>query len=74
MLTPPELYRAMGFPADYVIDRDYLGRDYPKTQQVARCGNAVCPPMARAVVAANMPEWCVIDISTMAQLMEVVAG
>lgn len=74
MLTPPELYRAMGFPADYIIDRDYLGRDYPKTQQVARCGNAVCPPMARAVVAANMPEWCVIDISTMAQLMEVVAG
>jgi len=74
MLTPPELYRAMGFPEDYRIDRDYLGRDYPKTQQVARCGNAVCPPMARAVVAANMPEWCVIDISTMAQLMEVVAG
>ena len=74
MLTPPELYRAMGFPEDYRIDRDYLGRDYPKTQQVARCGNAVCPPMARAVVAANMPEWCVIDISSMAQLMEVVAG
>lgn len=74
MLTPPELYRAMGFPEDYRINRDYLGRDYPKTQQVARCGNAVCPPMARAVVAANMPEWCVIDISTMAQLMEVVAG
>lgn len=73
MLTPPELYRAMGFPADYIIDRDYLGRDYPKTQQVARCGNAVCPPMARAVVAANMPEWCVIDISTMAELMKVVA-
>ncbi len=73
MLTPPELYRAMGFPADYIIDRDYLGRDYPKTQQVARCGNAVCPPMARAVVAANMPEWCVINITTMAQLMKVVA-
>ena len=73
MLTPPELYRAMGFPTDYIIDRDYLGRDYPKTQQVARCGNAVCPPMARAVVAANLPEWCMIDIRTMAQLMEVVA-
>jgi len=73
MLTPPELYRAMGFPEDYIVDRDYMGRDYPKTQQVARCGNAVCPPMARAVVAANMPEWCVIDISTMAELMKVVA-
>lgn len=73
MLTPKELYAAMGFPVDYIIDRDYTGKAYPKTQQVARCGNAVCPPMARAVVAANMPEWCMIDIRTMAQLMEVVA-
>ena len=53
MLTPRELYNAMGFPPDYVIDRDYMGREYPKTQQVARCGNAVCPPMAEAVVRAN---------------------
>lgn len=73
MLTPLELYAAMGFPGDYIIARDYLGREYPKTQQVARCGNAVCPPMARAVVAANMPEWCMIDIRTMAELMKVVA-
>lgn len=73
MLTPKELYAAMGFPADYIIDRDYTGKDYPKTQQVARCGNAVCPPLARAVVAANMPEWCMIDIRTMADLMKVVA-
>lgn len=73
MLTPKELYAAMGFPVDYIIDRDYTGKAYPKTQQVARCGNAVCPPMARAVVAANMPEWCMIEIRTMAQLMEVVA-
>lgn len=73
MLTPAELYHAMGFPVDYIIDRDYTGKPYPKTQQVARCGNAVCPPMARAVVAANMPEWCVIDIRTMAQLMRTIA-
>lgn len=53
MLTPRELYRAMGFPPDYIIDRDYTGKPYPKSQQVARCGNAVCPPMAAAVVAAN---------------------
>ena len=64
MLTPKELYAAMGFPPDYIIDRDYLGREYPKTQQVARCGNAVCPPMASAVVRANFPEWAV-EIGTM---------
>ena len=68
MLTPRELYAAMGFPPDYIIDRDYLGREYPKTQQVARCGNAVCPPMASAVVRANMPEWS-MTITTMAELM-----
>ncbi len=68
MLAPKELYAAMGFPPDYIIDRDYTGKAYPKTQQVARCGNAVCPPMARAVVAANMPEYYVVGIHTMAEL------
>ena len=72
MLTPRELYAAMGFPPDYIIDRDYTGRDYPKTEQVARCGNAVCPPMAAAVVRANMPEWS-MTITTMAELMRAVA-
>ena len=72
MLTPKELYAAMGFPPDYIIDRDYTGRPYPKTQQVARCGNAVCPQMASAVVRANMPEWSMI-ITTMAELNRVIA-
>ncbi len=58
MLTPRELYRANGFPADYIIDRDYLGNPYPKNEQVARAGNAVCPPVATAIVRANLPEWC----------------
>lgn len=53
MLTPRELYNAMGFPPDYIIDHDYLGNPYHKTKQVARCGNAVCPPLAQAVVRAN---------------------
>lgn len=53
MLTPRELYNAMGFPADYIIDRDYNGNPYGRSKQVARCGNAVCPPMAEAVVRAN---------------------
>lgn len=72
MLTPKELYAAMGFPPDYIIDRDYTGRPYPKNAQVARCGNAVCPQMAAAVVRANMPEWSMI-ITTMAELERVIA-
>lgn len=73
MLTPRELYNAMGFPTDYIIDRDHMGRSYPKSKQVARCGNAVCPPMAAAMVKANFPEYCVVDVSTLAQLMDMVS-
>ena len=69
MLTPKELYKAQGFPEDYIIDQDYTGKPYPKNQQVARCGNAVCPPMVAAVVRANMPEYAV-DLSTMYALMD----
>lgn len=56
MLQPHELFKAQGFPDDYIIDRDYTGKAYPKTQQVARCGNSVCPPIAKALVEANLPE------------------
>ena len=73
MLSPRELYNAMGFPLDYIIDRDYLGNEYKKSAQVARCGNAVCPPMATALVRANLPEWCGAEITTMAQLTDFVA-
>ena len=73
MLSPRELYRAMGFPEDYIIDVDYLGNPYPKTEQVARCGNAVCPPMAAAVVRANWQEVAVWDITTLAELERRVA-
>ena len=73
MLTPRELYNAMGFPPDYVIDRDYRGKVYGKTKQVARCGNAVCPPLAEAMVRANLPEWCGQKISTMEQFHDAVA-
>ena len=58
MLIPRELYCANGFPDDYIIDRDYTGREYPKSKQIARCGNAVPPPFAEALVRANLPEWC----------------
>lgn len=59
MLQPHELYRAQGFPESYIIDRDYTGQRYAKDKQVARCGNAVPPPFAEALVRANLPELCV---------------
>lgn len=58
MLQPRELYRAQGFPEWYVIDRDADGNRYAKDKQVARCGNAVPPPFAEALVRANLPELC----------------
>lgn len=58
MLQPRELFRAQGFPDNYIIDKDYTGKTYPKTNQVARCGNAVPPPLAKALVKANLPEIC----------------
>ena len=60
MLQPHELFAAQGFPKDYIIDRDTTGRAYPKTKQVARCGNSVPPPFAAALVRANLPEMCKI--------------
>ncbi|WP_338506460.1 DNA cytosine methyltransferase [Erwinia aphidicola] len=59
MLQPKELYAAQGFPAWYVIDQDYRGNKYAKDKQVARCGNAVPPPFAEALVRANLPEMCI---------------
>lgn len=56
MLQPHELYRAQGFPEWYIIDRDYRGVKYAKDKQVARCGNAVPPPFAEALVRVNLPE------------------
>ena len=73
MLTPRELYNAMGFPPDYIIERDYLGNEYRKSKQVARCGNAVCPPLAEAMVRVNLPEWDAGKMDTMAQFHSAVA-
>lgn len=58
MLQPAELYRAQGFPEWYIIDQDFRGVKYAKDKQVARCGNAVPPPFAEALVKANLPELC----------------
>ncbi|USK77687.1 DNA cytosine methyltransferase [Peribacillus frigoritolerans] len=61
MLQPHELFKGQGFPSDYIIDRDYEGKAYPKSAQVARCGNSVPPPFADALVRANLPEMSVED-------------
>lgn len=63
MLTPRELFDAQGFPSDYIIDVDADGKAYPKSEQVARCGNAVCPPIPTALVRANLPELCPTEAS-----------
>lgn len=46
MLQPRELARAQGFADSYILTGN-------KRDQVARIGNSVCPPVARAVVAAQ---------------------
>jgi DNA (cytosine-5)-methyltransferase 1 len=58
MLEPRELFNAQGFPEDYIIDRDAEGKPLSKASQVARCGNAVPPPFAEALVRVNLPEMC----------------
>lgn len=58
MLEPKELYGCQGFPDDYIIDQDSDGKSYPRSEQVKRCGNAVCPPIPAALVRANLPELC----------------
>lgn len=74
MLTPRELYDAMGFPHDYIIDRDVHGNPITRADQVARCGNAVCPAVAEALVRANLPEYCKRKITDMAQLHDVMVS
>lgn len=54
MLQPRELFLAQGFPGYYEIDPDLDGRPLTKTEQIALAGNAVCPPVAEALVAANI--------------------
>lgn len=63
MLQPRELFNAQGFPEDYIIDHDADGKVYPKVKQVARCGNAVTPPVPAALVRANLPECCVAEVN-----------
>ena len=53
MLQPRELYRAQGFPDDYIIEHGHDGRKFSKSNQVRFCGNSVSPPPAEALIRAN---------------------
>jgi DNA (cytosine-5)-methyltransferase 1 len=75
MLSARELANAQGFPSDYILDPVcwYLTetgrRKYgplPKTHQIAKIGNSVCPVMSEALARVNLPELC-------GQLQEMVA-
>lgn len=70
MLEPKELYGCQGFPEDYIIDHDYTGKAYPRSEQVRRCGNAVCPPIPAALVRANLPEFCVAERTPNLRIIE----
>ena len=53
MLEPKELYKAQGFPDDYIITHGHDGRQFTKTAQVRMVGNSVSPPPAVALIKAN---------------------
>ena len=53
MLVPHELYKAQGFPPDYIFTHGHDGRIFTKSAQVRMCGNSVSPPPATALLRAN---------------------
>lgn len=55
MLEPHELFRANGFPDDYIHDRDRHGKPFSKAAQIAACGNSVPPALPLAIAKANRP-------------------
>jgi DNA (cytosine-5)-methyltransferase 1 len=56
MLAPRELFRAQGFADSYIIDPLFNGKPLTKTAQTRMCGNSVSPPMAEAIIRANLAE------------------
>lgn len=52
MLTPQFI---LPIHPELVVDL-FAGEPITKTAQVCMCGNSVCPPLARALVAANYAE------------------
>ena len=76
MLKAEELKLAQGFPVDYIIDiESHIGKKYCEAKQIARLGNAVCPPVATALIRANCPELAYKKvITTVAQLERAMCG
>jgi DNA (cytosine-5)-methyltransferase 1 len=68
MLEPRELYRAQGFPESYQIAPVIAGKPLPKRAQVRMCGNSVSPPLAAAIVRANVPELMTFNTRELRQL------
>lgn len=54
MLSPRELARAQGFPDSYVVDVGPDGARLTQTAQIRMIGNSVAPPVAAALVRANI--------------------
>jgi DNA (cytosine-5)-methyltransferase 1 len=54
MLLPRELYGCQGFPRDYIINRTSDGKPLSQSEQIKKVGNSVCPPVASALVRANV--------------------
>lgn len=65
MLQPSELYKAQGFPSDYIIAHGADGKPFTKTEQVHMCGNSVSPPPMAALARANDP-WRAVENSAVA--------
>ncbi len=61
MLRPDELFRAQGFPRDYIIDRTADGRPISNTNAVRMVGNSVSPPPLRAIAEANLDPVSIIQ-------------
>ena len=77
MLKAHELMLAQGFPPDYIIDIEpYIGKPYSEAKQIARLGNAVCPPVATALIRANCADMavCKRPIKTIAQLNKILSA
>ena len=56
MLAARELYRAQGFPDDYLIDIEVDGKRLTNKAQVRMVGNSVCPPVAAALARAQFED------------------
>lgn len=76
MLKAEELKLAQGFPVDYIIDIErHIGKKYSEAKQIARLGNAVCPPVATALIRANCADMAYKKpLRTVAELERVICA